>query len=134
MHITEYQASLVPHEFPEAGRIANSLINFLKLGFRNYPTLIERVDHFAFYVSDESIMSTHRFRQRFLFNTLVTLCGCCRPRLKSGVDPQYLISASNGAKLNKDFFFTQRSQGSLKLSQRFLHVLITTNEKRTMKE
>lgn len=61
VHIKEYQASLVPNAFSDTGHIPNSLINFLEFDSRNDPTFMEHVDHLAFYISGEFIMSTHRF-------------------------------------------------------------------------
>lgn len=66
-----------------------------------------------------------------LFKIPIMLRGRRRPRLRSGADPQYHIFALNGVEL-KTILITQISHGDLKLDQRCLTLLNTTNEKQTM--
>lgn len=128
-HIKEYQASLVPHEYPHADHIPDYLINFLQFDIWNYLNSQKRIKHLAFCVSDKFIMSTHRLWERIMFNILTTRCGCCRLYLRSGADHQCLILPCI-MRNSKKVLFTQSSHESLRRNRKFLHLLITINEKK----
>lgn len=61
IHIKDYRHAVASPDQLEADHISHALVNFLEFDFKNYPILIERIDHVSLYLLDDFILSTYRF-------------------------------------------------------------------------